>query len=67
MSHYKKGEWEDVINGLYWRFIDRNEATFAKNQRMSMMVSTLKKMDSGKKRRLFDAAEGFISRTTKSS
>ncbi|XOV66521.1 MAG: cryptochrome/photolyase family protein [Fluviicola sp.] len=65
MSHYSKGDWEDVVNGLYWRFIDRNQETFAKNPRMSMMVSTLKKMDSEKKKRQFEAAENFISRTTK--
>jgi deoxyribodipyrimidine photolyase-related protein len=64
MSHYPKGEWEDVVNGLYWRFIDSNQETFAKNPRMSMMVSTLKKMDSVKKKRLFKAADNFISRTT---
>lgn len=65
MSHYPKGDWEDIVNGLYWRFIDRNKETFAKNQRMSMMVSTLKKMDLTKKERLFSAAEGFISRVTR--
>jgi deoxyribodipyrimidine photolyase-related protein len=64
MSHYPKGDWEDIVNGLYWRFIDRNEKTFAKNQRMSMMVSTLKKMDSEKKERIFKAAETFIQQTT---
>ncbi len=64
MSRYPKGEWEDVVNGLYWRFIDRNQETFKKNPRMSMMVSTLKKMDSEKKVRLFQAAENFISQTT---
>lgn len=64
MSRYPKGEWEDVVNGLYWRFIERNQETFKKNPRMSMMVSTLKKMDSEKKVRLFQAAENFISRTT---
>lgn len=64
MSRYPKGEWEDVVNGLYWRFIARNEETFAKNPRMAMMVSTLKKMDSEKKERLFTAAEEFIEKTT---
>ncbi len=65
MSRYPKGEWEDAVNGLYWRFIAKNEETFAKNPRMAMMVSTLKKMDSEKKTRLFAAADAFIDRTTK--
>jgi deoxyribodipyrimidine photolyase-related protein len=65
MSRYPKGDWEDVVNGLYWRFIARNEATFVKNQRMSMMVSTLRKMNPEKKEHLLNAAEAFIERTTK--
>lgn len=64
MSRYSGGDWEDTVNGLYWRFIERNRETFSKNQRMSMMVSTLKKMDSSKEERIFNAAEDFISRTT---
>lgn len=64
MSHYPKGDWEDTVNGLYWRFIDQNQETFANNPRMSMMVSTLKKMEPEKKKRLFEAAAMFIERTT---
>ena len=26
MSDYKKGPWCDVMDGLYWRFIDNNRA-----------------------------------------
>ncbi len=64
MSNYGKGEWEEVVNGLYWRFIDENLETFAKNQRMSMMVATLRKMNSEKRERIFNAANSFIARVT---
>lgn len=64
MSHYPKGDWEEIVNGLYWRFIDQNVETFANNQRMSMMVATLNKMEPDKKKRLFNAANGFIQRVT---
>lgn len=64
MSNYGKGEWEDVINGLYWRFIDRNLETFANNHRMSMMVAGLKKMNLEKKEHIFKAAEKFIEKVT---
>ncbi|NQZ76071.1 MAG: cryptochrome/photolyase family protein [Ekhidna sp.] len=64
MSHYGKGEWEDIVNGLYWRFIAENVETFAKNQRMSMMVATLRKMNEDKKDRLFKAANQFIEKVT---
>ncbi|MEM9896615.1 MAG: cryptochrome/photolyase family protein [Bacteroidota bacterium] len=64
MSDYGKGEWEDVVNGLYWRFIDQNVETFAQNQRMSMMVATLRKMNADKKEKIFKAANAFIERVT---
>ena len=64
MSHYGKGEWEKIVNGLYWRFIDRNVDTFARNQRMSMMVATLRKMNPEKKELLFKAADSFIDKVT---
>ncbi len=38
MSHYKEGEWCDVMDGLYWRFIRKNQKTFSKNPRMAMMA-----------------------------
>lgn len=64
MSDYGKGNWEDVVNGLYWRFIEENQETFANNQRMSMMVATLKKMNAEKKEKIFKAANRFIERVT---
>ena len=24
MSDYKKGAWTDIVDGLYWKFIDEN-------------------------------------------
>ncbi|MEO9870734.1 cryptochrome/photolyase family protein [Ekhidna sp.] len=65
MSDYGKGDWEDTVNGLYWRFIEENLETFANNQRMSMMVATLRKMNTEKKEKIFKAAEKFIRRVTK--
>lgn len=64
MSNFSRGKWCDIWNGLYWRFIDRNKDTFAKNQRMSMMVRTLEKMDKTKKDRLFEMAEKKIDEIT---
>ena len=28
MMHFKKGPWCDVMDGLYWRFIDKNKKFF---------------------------------------
>ena len=65
MSNYSKSsDWADEIDGLYWRFIDRNREVFAANQRMSMMLGTLERMSADRKETLFTAAEAFIKRNT---
>lgn len=65
MSHYQKGDWCKVWDGLYWMFIRDNKDFFKKNYRMSMMVKMLEKMDPLKQRKLFELANDFISVTTK--
>jgi deoxyribodipyrimidine photolyase-related protein len=65
MGHYKKGEWCDIWDGLYWQFIDKHQEFFKKNYRMSMMVKMLAKMDSEKKKRLYLAADKFKKVMTK--
>ncbi len=65
MSHYKAGEWCDIVDGLYWSFIERNSEFFKTNHRLNMMVSLSKKMDTDKKNRLYKAAEDFKKKVTK--
>ena len=63
MGHYKKGEpWADAWDGLYWRFIGKNQEFLKKNHRLSMMVAMFNKMDSTKKERILKAAEDFEQR-----
>ncbi len=59
MSDYKKGPWCQVVDGLYWGFIERNIDFFAANPRLSMMARLLDKMDSQHKLEIFTAAEAF--------
>ncbi len=60
MSDFKRGEWCDVIDGLYWRFIRQHREFFARNPRMSVMLSAADKMDRGKRERLDGAAAEFL-------
>ena len=60
MSDYKKGEWCDIWDGLFWRFIGKHSDFFAKQYRLSFMVQTLNKMEASKKKRLLALAEDFI-------
>ena len=38
------------MDGLYWRFINRNRTFFLKNPRLSMMVSVFDKMKMERKK-----------------
>ena len=64
MSDYAKGDWCDVVDGLYWRFIENHKEYFAANQRLSMMVSMLNRIKPDRKERLYKAADGFLAQHT---
>ena len=64
MMDFKKGEWCNIMDGLYWRFINRNRAFFLKNPRLSMMVHILDKMKPDRKKLIFSAADNFIKENT---
>ncbi len=64
MMNFKKGPWCDVMDGLYWRFIDKNRAFFKKNPRLNMMVSLFDKMKKSKKDNILFKANEFIERNT---
>jgi len=65
MSNFKKGDWCEIVDGLYWKFISDNKDFFTKNPRLSLMVRALDKLDSDRKRRIFNTAEEFIHTMTK--
>ena len=64
MSNFKKGDWCEIVDGLYWKFIEDNKEFFAKNPRLSLMIRALEKLDQERKLRIFKAAEIFIEEKT---
>ena len=64
MMHFKKGPWCDVMDGLYWKFIDGHKKFFLKNPRLAMMVRISEKMNKERKMRIFKAANNFIKENT---
>ena len=64
MMDFKKGEWCNTMDGLYWRFINRNRNFFLKNPRLSMMVRIFDKMKSERKKLILSEAEKFIKQNT---
>ncbi len=60
MSDYGKGPWCDVVDGLYWRFIDKHRAFFSGNPRLALMPRALDRLDADRRSRIFQAAEDFL-------
>ena len=46
MSNFPKGDWCEIWDGLYWRFIAKHRDFFSSNPRMSVMTAQLNRMGS---------------------
>ena len=62
MSNYKKSNWQEIWDALYWRFIYKNQDFFKGNPRLSMMVITLNKMDKNKLKNHLEISENYLSK-----
>jgi len=60
MSDYKKGEWQLVWDGLFWRFLHTHRDFFMQNPRLGMLVNIFDKMDDKKRKAHIDNAEQFL-------
>ncbi|MCZ2483169.1 cryptochrome/photolyase family protein [Aquirufa nivalisilvae] len=60
MSDYKKGPWQAIWDGLFWRFLDKQRATFSKNPRWAMLISTWDKMPPEKRESHLLQAESYL-------
>ena len=60
MSNYKKGDWQESWDGLFWRFMDKQRDFFLKNPRLSMLIRTFDKMPSEKKEAHLRNGEAFL-------
>ena len=60
MSNYKKAQWQEIWDALYWRFIDKHREVFNKNIRMKFMVSMYDKMLTEKKEKFIIIADNYL-------
>lgn len=60
MSNYPSGDWEKTWDGLYWRFIDKQQDFFLSNPRMALMVNIFNKMPTERKQAHLENAEKFL-------
>jgi deoxyribodipyrimidine photolyase-related protein len=55
-----EGDWCEVWDGLYWKWINEHQDTLSKNPRWAMMCAMARKMDSDKLNAHISNAEAFL-------
>lgn len=60
MSNYPKGEWQEIWDGLFWRFMHVHQSFFLQNPRLGMLVKTFDKMHENKKTNHLSKAEKYL-------
>jgi len=61
MSHWKTGEWSEIWDGLYWRFVWKHRETLRGNPRWAMMCRSVENMDKTKRDAHLAVAEAYLS------
>ena len=67
MSHYKKGDWCDIWDGLYWRAIEKNAELFKTDPMMKKAYGQLKRLNTDRRRIISYRAEDFLRDKTQGS
>lgn len=61
MGDWQKGPWQEIWDGLFWRFMHVHRDFFLKNPRLGMLVHTFDKMAVSKQDMHLKNAETFLS------
>jgi deoxyribodipyrimidine photolyase-related protein len=62
MSNFGRGDWCEIWDGLFWRFISKHKRVFAANPRMRVMAAQVDRMGRSRLRAHVTAAERFLER-----
>jgi deoxyribodipyrimidine photolyase-related protein len=60
MSDYKKGEWQEVWDGLFWRFMHTHRNFFLQNPRLGMLIRSFDKMPESKQKAHLTSANQYL-------
>jgi len=60
MSNYEKGDWQQVWDGLFWRFMHVHRNFFLQNPGLGMLVGTFDKMNDEKRNAHLANAEKYL-------
>jgi deoxyribodipyrimidine photolyase-related protein len=59
MSNFKKGEWCEIWDALFWHFMNRQRNFFLSNPRLGMLIKTYDTMKEDKKQRIKSIVENI--------
>lgn len=62
MSDFPKGDWQQIWNALFWRFMHVHRGFFTQNPRLGMLVRSFDKMPAEKRASLLKTAAEFLER-----
>jgi deoxyribodipyrimidine photolyase-related protein len=60
MSDFKKGDWQEVWDALFWRFMHKHRDFFLQNPRLGMLVHSFDKMTAERRALLLKRAEEYL-------
>jgi deoxyribodipyrimidine photolyase-related protein len=60
MGDFPKGEWQEMWDALFWRFLHVHRDYFKGNQRLGMLITSLDKMEAEKRDRHLKQAEDYL-------
>jgi deoxyribodipyrimidine photolyase-related protein len=65
MSNYEKGNWQQIWDGLFWRFMHEHRNFFLTNPRLGMLIKTFDKMDENKRKSHLQTANHYLKQLDK--
>lgn len=60
MGDYRKGEWQETWDALFWHFMDKQRSFFLQNPRLGMLVRTFDKMAPEKRSLHLNKAQKYL-------
>jgi deoxyribodipyrimidine photolyase-related protein len=60
MSDFPKGPWQEIWDGLFWRFMHLHRSFFLQNPRLGMLIHTFDKMSEEKRNNHLQSAEKYL-------
>lgn len=60
MSNYKKGEWVEIWDALFWRFIYKHKEKIDKNPRLGIVIKQLGKMPKPTIQKKLETAQRYL-------